>query len=158
MLNRAQWARLDPDNVAPWLELGAEAHERGEAEAEADAMGHAALARRSDGYEELLPQLVERTLAGSAPSLRHALALTAARTAQAVWAASRSNHAYEYCAAGMAADTVAVNVRTCPGLAGLADDVMVVAVVSALTVTSTADDENLLLRRRGSDDFVRGQG
>ena len=106
LLNRAQWARLDPDNVAPWLELGAEAHERGEAEAEADAMGHAALARRSDGYEELLPQLVERTLAGSAPSLRHALALTAARTAQAVWSASRSNHAYEYCATGMAADAV----------------------------------------------------
>jgi hypothetical protein len=106
LLNRAQWARLDPDNVAPWLELGAEAHERGDAEAESDAMGHAALARRSDGYEELLPRLVERTLAGSAPSLRHALALTAARTAQAVWSASRSNHAYEYCAVGMAADTV----------------------------------------------------
>ena len=106
LLNRAQWARLDPDNVAPWLELGAEAHERGDAEAESDAMGHAALARRSDGYEELLPRLVERTLAGSAPSLRHALALTAARTAQAVWSASRSNHAYEYCASGLAVDTV----------------------------------------------------
>jgi hypothetical protein len=106
LLNRAQWARLDPDNVAPWLELAAEAHERGEAENEADAMGHAALARRSDGYEELLPGLVERTLLGSAPSLRLALALTTARTAQTVWSASRSNHAYEYCASGLAADAV----------------------------------------------------
>jgi hypothetical protein len=104
LLSRAQWARLDPDNVLPWLELGAEAHERGEPKRESAAMRRAARARRSDGYEQLLPALVDRTLAGSAPSLRHALALTAGRGAQTIWSASRSNHAYEYCASAPAAD------------------------------------------------------
>jgi hypothetical protein len=116
LLNRAQWARLDPDNVVAWLEVGAEAHERGELDAESDAMGHAASARRSDGYEELLPGLVERTLAGSAPSLRHALALDAASTARTIWSASRSNHAYEYCASGLAVDTVRLQ---CEAIAGI---------------------------------------
>jgi hypothetical protein len=116
LLNRAQWARLDPDNAVAWLELGAEAHERGEPDAESDAMSHAALARRSDGYEELLPGLVERTLAGSSLSLRHALALNAASTAKTIWSASRSNHAYEYCASGLAVDTVRLQ---CEAIAGI---------------------------------------
>jgi len=98
LLSRAQWARLDPDNVLPWLELAAEAHGRGEPKRESAAMRRASRARRSDGYEQLLPALVDRTLAGSAPSLRHALALTASRTVQTIWSASRSSHAYEYCA------------------------------------------------------------
>jgi hypothetical protein len=114
LLNRAQWARLDADNLLPWLELGAEAHARGDPGAEADAMSRAALARRSDGYEGLVPELVDRSLGRGAPSLRDALALAASRSVQTTWSASRSHHAYEYCVSGAGAD---VDRMTCDAIA-----------------------------------------
>ena len=97
LLNRAQWVRLDPDNVLPWLELAAEAQDRSEPEAEGEAMQRAAHARRSDAYDGLLPRLVERTLGSDAPPLQRTLALSASWSVQTVWALSRPSHAYSYC-------------------------------------------------------------
>jgi hypothetical protein len=104
LLSRAQWVRLDPDNVLPWLELAAEAQQRDEPQAEAEAMRHAALARRSDAYEGLLPGLVERSLASQASPLQRTLALSQSWTVQTAWAVSRSSHAYEYCTSGPGMD------------------------------------------------------
>ena len=98
LLTRAQWVRLDPDNVLPWLELAAEAQQRNEPQAEAEAMQHAGLARRAEAYEGLLPSLVERALGSQAPPLQRNLALSASWNVQTVWALSRSSHAYSYCA------------------------------------------------------------
>lgn len=104
LLSRAQWVRLDPDNVLPWLELAAEAQQRNEPQAEGEAMRHAALARRSDAYEGLLPRLVDRALGSQASPLQRTLALSQSWTVQTVWAVSRSSQAYEYCTSGPGMD------------------------------------------------------
>ena len=97
LLSRAHWVRLDPDNIFPWLELAAEARDRFEPEAQADAMRHAALARRMDAYEGLLPDLVERALGSRAPPLQRTLALRASWNVQMAWVLSRSAGAHSYC-------------------------------------------------------------
>ncbi|MED5621038.1 hypothetical protein [Ideonella sp. BN130291] len=98
LLNRAQWARLDPDNAVPWLELAAEAHEQQQGSAEAEAMYRAALARRSEMPAGLLPRLVERALGGQPHSLGLTLALSASWSVQAAWSLPPADQAYRYCA------------------------------------------------------------
>ena len=52
LLSLEQWARLDPDNAQPWLELAAQAQREHDVDAELDAMRHAALVpaqRRAPG-------------------------------------------------------------------------------------------------------------
>ena len=43
-----QWATMDPDNAAPWLEIAAGAHARSDQAAVSDAFSHAALAHSID--------------------------------------------------------------------------------------------------------------
>ena len=62
LLSRTQWARLDADSALPWLELAAEASRQQAFDAEAEAMQHAAMARRIDAHAGALPELVERAL------------------------------------------------------------------------------------------------
>jgi hypothetical protein len=112
LLSRAQWARLDPDNALPWLELAAESPHDGEAEA--DAMHRAASAQRSDAHAGLLPSLVERALGGATP-LQRTLALSASWSAQAAWAPARSGQAYAWCSAEALVD--ANRRQTCEELA-----------------------------------------
>ena len=102
LLSRAHWVRLDPDNVFPWLELAAEAQDRFEPDAQAEAMRHAALARRSDAYESLLPELVDRTLGSQAAAAQRALALGSSWNVQLAWVLSHSSAAYSYCASDAA--------------------------------------------------------
>jgi hypothetical protein len=113
LLSRAEWARLDPDNALPWLELAAESPR--DSEAEADAMNRAAQARRSDARAGLLPSLVERALRPAAPALPRTLALSASWSAQAAWAPPRSGQAYAYCTAEALED--ANRRQTCEALA-----------------------------------------
>jgi len=115
LLSRAQWARLDPDNALPWLELAAEAQAQQQAsELEADAMRHAALAQRSDVHMGLLPQLVERAL-GAASPLQRTLALAESWSAQAAWTSAHSTQAYAYCMSDTADD--GTRAATCDALA-----------------------------------------
>lgn len=97
LLSRAQWARLDPDNAVPWLELAGEAREHDEPAAEAEAMYRAAQARRSDVHAGLLPRLVERAFGQGGHSLARTLALAASWSVQAAWSAPPSNQAFRYC-------------------------------------------------------------
>jgi len=97
LLSRSQWARLDPDNALPWLELAAEAQQQHASEREADAMRHAALAQRSDVGIALLPQLVDRGLGALATPLQRTLALSESWSIQAGWISAHSTQAYAYC-------------------------------------------------------------
>ena len=115
LLTRAQWVRLDPGDVLPWLELAAEAHQRNDADAEAEAMRLAALARRSEAYEGLLPELVERALGRQVPAVQRRLALGLSWNAQTVWALSRSRHALAHCTRDAAMD--ADRQQTCDAIA-----------------------------------------
>lgn len=97
LLSRAQWARLEPDNLQPWLEMAAEAAAQNDDEAEADAMRRAALAPRSDERAGLLPALVAQALGPQVPALQRALALSLARGIQDGWVLAHSNHADAWC-------------------------------------------------------------
>lgn len=44
------WARLDPDNAAPWLNVAGSDRAKGDSAAEADAFAHAAAAHRYESY------------------------------------------------------------------------------------------------------------
>lgn len=102
LLSRAHWVRLDPDNVFAWLELAAEAQDRFEPDAQAEAMRHAALARRSEAYESLLPELLDRTLGSQAAPAQRTLALGSSWNVQMAWMLSHSSAAYSYCASDAA--------------------------------------------------------
>jgi hypothetical protein len=56
-LSLSQWARLDPDNAAPWLTLAQAAHEVADATSEASDMEHAAQAQKIENPGELLLSL-----------------------------------------------------------------------------------------------------
>lgn len=85
LLGVAQWAHQAPDNLLPWLEQAALAQQTGDAQAQAEALRHAALATSVDAYEGLLPQLVLRAIAqGLGPPAR-AQALRLAWSVQTVW-------------------------------------------------------------------------
>lgn len=58
MLSAAQWARLDPGNLSPWLAMLAEAKARKDRAAEDEALHRMATARRSELGTFLLPGLV----------------------------------------------------------------------------------------------------
>lgn len=115
LLSLAQWARLDPDNVQPWLALAAEAQQRQDGDAQAQALRRAAFARRSETYAGLLPTLVDRALGTGPPSLGRTLAVSASWSVQAAWVDSHSEQAYAYCIGG---DGVAAErLDTCEALA-----------------------------------------
>jgi hypothetical protein len=60
LINASQWARLDPLNAEPWLELGAEAQSHKDAAALEDAMFHVASAERHDpGWGALPGSLID---------------------------------------------------------------------------------------------------
>ncbi|MBI5257868.1 MAG: hypothetical protein HY855_15290 [Burkholderiales bacterium] len=132
LLSRAQWARLEPDNLQPWLALAAEAAARDDDEAEATAMRQAALARHSDERAGLLPALVAQGLA-HAPPLPRALAHSLARSLQDGWTLTRSSHAEAWCSADALAD--ASRRPTCEA----------VAETLALHSTSLADVQSALM-------------
>lgn len=115
LLSLAQWARLEPDNVQPWLALAAEAQQRQDGDAQAQALRRAAFARRSETYAGLLPTLVDRALGTGAPSLGRTLAVSASWGVQAAWVDSHSEQAYAYCTGdgGVAAERL----DTCEALA-----------------------------------------
>lgn len=99
LLSQAQWARLDPDNVQPWLALAGDARQQQDRDAEADAMRHAANARRSDYPAGLLPHLVDRALAVDATPLQRTLGLSLGVSVQAAWRPSHSAQADVWCVA-----------------------------------------------------------
>ena len=115
LLSRAQWVRLDPDNAHPWLELAAEARSRQNAEAEGDAMQHAARARRIDTRKTLLSNLVDKALGPNVPLLGRTLALAAAWSAQTAWEPSHSAQVAAYCSKDAIVDPN--RHETCQGLA-----------------------------------------
>ncbi len=92
LISRAQWARLDPDNAVPWLEVAAQARENNEAEAEEQALRMAAHAHHINTRDGLLPTLVDRALGTRLTPLQRTLALSESWSAQAVWAVSHAPH------------------------------------------------------------------
>jgi hypothetical protein len=99
LLSHAQWARLDPDNVQPWLALAAEARQQHDGESEAEAMRQASRARRSDFPSGLLPHLVDRALGPRVPPLQRTLGLSLGVSVQAAWRPSHSVQADVWCVA-----------------------------------------------------------
>jgi hypothetical protein len=104
LLSLAQWVRLDPDNAQPWLDLAVQAQEQHDAAAEADAMRHAAMARRSDTRPGLLPMLVDRALGARTPPLQRTLAASESWGIQASWGPSHTGQARWFCAVDVEAD------------------------------------------------------
>lgn len=68
-LSVSTWARLDPDNVWPWLVLAGQAHARNDAMAESDAFDHAARAHKVDAYNDSLFAYSEPDMPGDASAL-----------------------------------------------------------------------------------------
>jgi hypothetical protein len=118
LLEPAQWTQLDSNNAVPWLTLAEISRARGDADAEDDAMYHAAHARHSDLRPVLLPALVEQALTGTPPrSLLRTLSLAASWDVQAGWSFSSTTQAMHYC---MADDRVLIDpdrARSCDQLA-----------------------------------------
>jgi hypothetical protein len=97
LLSVEQWARLDAGNAVPWLALAAEALQRGDAAAEADAMGRAVMARRFESPASRLPALIDRGLGPQAPALPRTLALMASWQAQSAWDDAVGPQALRHC-------------------------------------------------------------
>lgn len=110
LLSLAQWARLAPDNLHPWLALAAEAAARGDAPAEAEAMQQATRARLSDAQVGLLPAVLAPALRPPVPALQRALVLGVARSLQDGWTLTQANHADLFCSAEALADSSRVPV------------------------------------------------
>lgn len=104
LLNRAQWARLDPDNAQAWLALAQEAQQRHDMVGEDEAMYRAAHARGSDTRVGLLPNLVDEALGAQTPLLLRTLALRASWSMQPALELSHAGQAYAYCSANAVAD------------------------------------------------------
>jgi len=100
LLGRAQWARLDPDNAWPWLELAADARERGDAEGETRAMSRAAQASHLDEISGRLPGLIDKGM-GELPGLPRTLVLQASWQRQSVWHSLAALQADRYCSTGV---------------------------------------------------------
>lgn len=75
LLGPAQAAQLEPDNAQAWLALAADAAARQDAEAEHDAMRHAAQARHVTTHTAALPVLVARALDAPQAALQRTLAV-----------------------------------------------------------------------------------
>ncbi|NRF66907.1 hypothetical protein HLB44_07925 [Aquincola sp. S2] len=122
LLSRAQAARLEPDNAQAWLELAAEAAAQGEADAEHEAMRHAAQATRSRAHAAQLPALVHRALAPPLPALPRTLASSVALSVHDTWRLSpaATGQAREYCGAGVVpGEAEPARQVTCRALAGV---------------------------------------
>ena len=100
LLSPAQWARLDPDNAWPWLELAAHAREQGDAPTEEQAMWQAAHAGRMDDVAGKLSNLVDQGLGQSIPRLQRTLVLAMSWQLQSGWQSPVARQAEHYCAGG----------------------------------------------------------
>jgi len=115
LLSRAQWARLDPDNVLPWLALAGEARLQDDPAAEEAAIFRAAQSHRSDPHAGLLPSLVGRAAPGGERSLARTLGLAASWSVQAAWGLPPTEEAWRYCGDSTASGREPV----CDALAGV---------------------------------------
>ena len=97
MLSLAQWARLEPANGVPWLQLAAEARRRGDAGGEAEAMHRAALASRFDARWGSFAELVDRALPPDAPGWQHLFLMVQAVGVQAALTAPEYQEMLEFC-------------------------------------------------------------
>lgn len=68
-LSPEQWARLDPDNAVPWLHVAADARERRDASATAEALFRVSRAARADAHWGGLTGLVLARLPAELPPL-----------------------------------------------------------------------------------------
>lgn len=66
-ISTARWAELEPDNGVPWLQIAAEARQRGDESATRDALARAAGAQRFDNHAtDLMRPLVTPAARGAA--------------------------------------------------------------------------------------------
>ncbi len=94
----AEWARLEPDNMAAWLRLADEAHARKDTQARAQALHRAAAARRHTHHEGLMFEAIEATgVPDLHPQTLHQ-ALASATAVHGVWMASFGAAANTECA------------------------------------------------------------
>jgi len=116
LLSLAQWVRLEPDNAQPWLELAAQAQRLHDADAEADAMRHAAQAHRSDAHLGALPNLVVGALGEQTPQLQRTLVVAESWNVQAAWGPPHTGQAKWFC--GVDVDADPSRRETCEAIAG----------------------------------------
>jgi hypothetical protein len=75
-LSLTEWARLDPDNMVPWIALAQAARTRGDTRAEASAFARAAAARKIDNFSEsLLSFAINEMPQGATPLEKLALTI-----------------------------------------------------------------------------------
>ena len=100
----AEWARLEPDNMAAWLRLADEAHDRGDLPGRAQALHRVAAARRHQHHEGLLVEAIEATgMADLHPyTLQQSYASVAA--VHRMWLASFGGAAMAECASPVMRD------------------------------------------------------
>jgi hypothetical protein len=75
-LSAQRWARMDPDNAAPWLLVAGKARARHDGAAEADAFSHAAAAHKIDSYSDSLFAFAEAELPQDVTPLERAYLAT----------------------------------------------------------------------------------
>lgn len=116
MLSAAQWARLDPGNLSPWLALLAEARARKEAAAEDEALHRMATARRSELDTFLLPGLVVNAAPADDASVLAAWAMADEMIgAASAWHLPGYQHLIDACKGGALRD--ANRRQTCAAIA-----------------------------------------
>lgn len=116
MLNAAQWARLDPGNLSPWLAMLADARARKDPAAEDEALHRMATARRSELGTFLLPGLVINAAPADDASVLAAWAMAGEMIgAAAAWHMPGYLHLTDACKGGALRD--ANRRQTCAAIA-----------------------------------------
>jgi hypothetical protein len=115
LLSAAQWARIEPDNTVPWLNLAADAQRRNDRSALEAALNRASKARYSDLHGDQISELfASDALWTQSPPVQVQLAIVL-RGIQAALAIPDYQGLMQYC--GVAAQADPTRAQTCGDLA-----------------------------------------
>jgi hypothetical protein len=105
MLSADQWARLEPDNAVPWFEVAAQAQQRGDQAALAEAMFRVSKSREVDTRAgQLADAVLKRLPPGTSPQVALGVAGELSRL-DTVWNSRRYQVPLAYCSANRLADS-----------------------------------------------------
>jgi len=97
MISARQWARLDPNNAAPWFHVAAEAAAERNESGVAEAMYQVARASRSDGYEGAFVREVVAALPKSLTPAQHGSIAAHVLGVEAAWVSPGMQLSTRYC-------------------------------------------------------------
>ena len=119
LLSAEQWMRIDPGNAVPWMHVLADAHDRRDAQAEAEALYQVSVAKRFETREFAIPGLIaaiESLAPGDEPGTVSAFELAHETFGMAAtWGMPSYQHLTQACRSDALRD--ANRRQTCEGIA-----------------------------------------